>query len=377
MNGRVNLHCNCVAVFVGYRFVDFKQSSVALPDRIFSQPLDCVRKIEIDAASAWTNAAAFVANFLRRTRRNITRRKIAVARIFSLEIIIAICFGDFAWRLLSILFAFRNPDAPIIPERLRHERQLGLMLAANRNTSGMDLCERRVREKRASFIGAIGGRDVAPASVGREIEHVSIAPGREHHSIRRQSLYFSGAEIAGKDSLGMSFDDHQVEHFSLRKHLHCARCDLTAKRLIATKEQLLTGLSTCIKGPRYLCAAKRAVGEQPAIFAGERNALRNTLVDDVIADLSEAIHVRFTGTKIPSLYRVVKQSVNAVPVVLVVFSRIYSTLGCDRMRATRRILKAKAFHPITQFPQRRGRRPAGQAASDDDDLELSPVVRAN
>jgi hypothetical protein len=63
------------------------------------------------------------------------------------------------------------------------------------------------------------------------------------------SLDFSGTEIARDDSLGVSLDNHEVEHFRLGKHLHRARSDLMAKRLITAEQKLLTGLSACVKRP--------------------------------------------------------------------------------------------------------------------------------
>jgi hypothetical protein len=45
------------------------------------------------------------------------------------------------------------------------------------------------------------------------------------------------------------------------------------------------------------------------------------------------------------------------------------------MRAPRRILKTKTFHPVSQFSQGRRGRSAGEAAADDYDLKFSPVVR--
>src|SRR6266511_3939147 len=265
---------------------------------MFSQPLDCVGKIEIDAAAAGSDAAAFVANFLCRARRNIARRKVAIAWIFSLEIIIAIRLVNFTGRLVAIFLTFRNPDASIIPERLGHERELGLVFATDRDAGGMNLREGRIREERASFVSTICGRDIASARVGREIKHVSISASREHHSIRSVSLDFSGTEIAGDDSLGMSLNNHQVEHLSLWKHLHCAGRDLTAKRLITAEQKLLTGLSARVERDRHLGAAEGTISQQAPIFAGKWHALRDALVDDVIGDLSEPIHIRFTGTKI-------------------------------------------------------------------------------
>ena len=241
----------------------------------------------------------------------------------------------------------------------------------------MNLGEGWIRKERAPFVSAIGGRDIAAACVSREIKHISISAGREHDSIRCVSFNFSRIQASGHDSLGVSVDNHEVEHFRLGKHLHRAGRDLTAKRLITTEQKLLSGLSARVEGARYLRAAKGAVGQQSAIFAGKRHALRNALVDDVIGDLSEAIHVRFTGAKVAALDGVVKQSVNAVAVVLIIFRRVDPTLGCNRMRASRRILETKTFHSITKLAQRRRSRSAGQTASYNDDLEFSPVIWAN
>src|SRR6266545_2168075 len=166
MNGRVDPHRHFIGVFAGDLFVDLKQIPVAFPDGMFSQALDSVGKIEIDAATAWANAPAFVTNFLCRARRNIAWRKIAVARIFSLEIIIAIGLRDFAWRPVAIFLTLRHPNASIVPQRLGHERELGLIFASDRDAGGMNLREGWVRKERAPFVSAIGGGDVAAARVG-------------------------------------------------------------------------------------------------------------------------------------------------------------------------------------------------------------------
>ena len=68
MHRRINSHRHFVGVFAGDFFVDFEQISVAVPNRVFAQAFDRVGKIEIHAAPAGTDAAAFIANFLRRAR---------------------------------------------------------------------------------------------------------------------------------------------------------------------------------------------------------------------------------------------------------------------------------------------------------------------
>ena len=47
----------------------------------------------------------------------------------------------------------------------------------------MNLREGRIRKERASFVRAIGGRDVAAARIGREIKNVPISTGREHDGV--------------------------------------------------------------------------------------------------------------------------------------------------------------------------------------------------
>src|SRR5438105_10983373 len=115
------------------------------------------------------------------------------------------------------------------------------------NAGGMDLSKTRVGEERAFFVGAIGRRDVAAARVGREIKNISVTAGREHDRIGCDVVDPTGAQISSDDSLGMSFDNYDVEHFGLRKHLHGAGGDLPAECLITAKQKLLAGLAACVK----------------------------------------------------------------------------------------------------------------------------------
>src|SRR5438132_11654271 len=110
------------------------------------------------------------------------------------------------------------------------------------NAGGMDLGETRIGKKRAFFVGAIGRRDVAAARVGREIKNISVTAGREHDRIGCDVVDPTGAQISSDASLGMSFDNYDVEHFGLMKHLHDAGGDLQAACLITAKQMLLDGL---------------------------------------------------------------------------------------------------------------------------------------
>jgi hypothetical protein len=68
MHGGINSHRHFVGVLAGNFFVNVKQVSVALANRLDAESFNRIRKIEIYAASARTDAAAFVANFLRSAR---------------------------------------------------------------------------------------------------------------------------------------------------------------------------------------------------------------------------------------------------------------------------------------------------------------------
>ena len=75
-------------------------------------------KIEINAEPAGADAAAFVARFLRGARGDVARREIAEARIFALEIIIALGFGNLARRPLVASSLLRHPNAAVVAQRL-------------------------------------------------------------------------------------------------------------------------------------------------------------------------------------------------------------------------------------------------------------------
>ena len=75
--------------------------------------------------------------------------------------------------------------------------------------------------------------------------------------------------------------------------------------------------------------AERPVGQQAAIFPGEGNALSDALIDDVDADLGQAINVRFATAKIAPLDGVIIEPFDAVAVVGVVLGGVDATLGRD------------------------------------------------
>src|SRR4051812_18570382 len=101
----------------------------------------------------------------------------------------------------------------------------------------------------------------------------------------RVSLDRAGDEIAHEDATRLAVHRHEVEHFTIRKGPDGALLDLPHHRLIRAEQELLTGLAARVKRPRHLRAPKGTIVEQSAVLTREGNTLRDTLVDDVDAQL--------------------------------------------------------------------------------------------
>ncbi len=99
----------------------------------------------------------------------------------------------------------------------------------------MDFGEAGIGKERAFFVSPISRGDVASTRVGREVKNISVTAGGENDRVRGDIIDLTRAQIPGDDSLGVSIDNYNVEHFGLRKHLHGAGGDLPAKRLITAE----------------------------------------------------------------------------------------------------------------------------------------------
>src|SRR5450759_5232091 len=114
----------------------------------------------------------------------------------------------------------------------------------------MNLRVTGVGEERPFFISAVCCGDVAAARVGREIENISIATGREDYGIARVRFDSPGNQTPRDNPFGMAVDQNEIEHLRLRKHLDVARRHLATERLIGAKKKLLPGLPPRIERPR-------------------------------------------------------------------------------------------------------------------------------
>src|SRR5262245_52138882 len=376
MHGRVNAHRLFVGVLGRDALVHLEQVAVALLDHAFAEALDRVGKIEVDAAPAGADAATLVADLFGRARRDVARRQIAVARVFAFEVIIALVFEDLV-RAAAVAGLLRRPDSAVVAERFGHQRQLRLIIAAGGDAGRVDLRVAGVGEERALLERAVGRRHVAALRVGREEEDVAVAARGQHDGIRRVGLDFARHQVARDDPFGVAVDQNYVEHLGSRIHLHRAGVNLAAHRLVRPEQQLLPRLSARVKRARDLRAAERTVVQQPAVFARERHALRHALVDDVHADLGQAVNVGFTRAEVSALDRVVKQAVDRVAVVAVILRGVDAALRGDGVRAARAVLETKGLDVVAEFAQRGRRRSARQSRADDDDVEFAFIGRVD
>src|SRR5205085_4557532 len=116
--------------------VHLEEISVTLFDRRATETADCVSEIEINAATAGTDSASVVARFFRSARCNVARREISEARVFALEVVIALRLRNLL-RTARVALRFRHPNAAVIAQRLRHQRQLRLVIAGLRDACRM------------------------------------------------------------------------------------------------------------------------------------------------------------------------------------------------------------------------------------------------
>ena len=175
------------------------------------------------------------------------------------------------------------------------------------------------------------------------------------------------------DAARLPVDEDEIEHFPARKQRDVAGVDLAEHRLIRAEQQLLAGLAAGVERSRHLRAAERPVVQQPAVLAGERDAGRDALVDDVDAELCEPIDVGLARAIVAPLDGVVEQAIDAVAVVPVVLRSVDAALRGDAVRAARAVENAEQLDAIALLAERGGGRRSGQPGADDDDFVFAAV----
>ena len=97
---------------------------------------------------------------------------------------------------------------------------------------------------------------------------------------------FPCGKIANDDTLGMAFNDDEVEHLGARMHGDASAVDFFFECLVAANKKLLASLASGVKCPLHLSSAERTVVEESTVFAGEGNTLSNALVDNLSRNFS-------------------------------------------------------------------------------------------
>ena len=267
MNGWVDLHRRLVRVVAGDLLIHLEEVSIAGADGIFAVAGDGIGKVEIHSQSGNCDTAFVIAGFFGGPGSDVAWAKVAEGGVLALKIVVAIFLGD----VRRFLFAFAdcfgvfarlwNPDPPIVTEGLGHEGQLGLIVATNRDTGWVDLGVAGVCHVGAPLVRAVGGHDIAAHGISGEVKNVSVSPGGEDHRIGGVRGDCTGDEITNDDAFGVSVYDHKIEHLVASVHFDTAFRDFLGEGLIASDQELLTGLAAGVKSAFDLCSSEGAVVE--------------------------------------------------------------------------------------------------------------------
>ena len=237
----------------------------------------------------------------------------------------------------------------------------------------MDLREAGVAEVGALAVRTPDGGRVAAHRVGGQEEHVAVAAGGQDDRVGDEGLKLAGGHIAGDDAARLALVDDELDHLVAGVFLDGTGRDLALERLVGADQELLTCLATRVERTGHLHATEGAVVEEAAVLAGEGDALRDALVDDVGADLGEAVDVVLTSAVVAALDRVVEETVDGVVVVAVVLRGVDTTLSGDGVRAAGGVLVEEAVDVVAHFAERGGGSAASEAGADDDDAQLTAV----
>ena len=357
-----------------------EEVAVTLGDALVAEALDGVREVKIDGLAGLVDAEAGVAALLGGTGSHVARDEVAEGRVAALEIVVAVLLRDLGGldlmlaELLHILQLLGHPDTAVVTQGLAHQGELALLVAVDRDTGRVDLREARVAEEGALAVALHRGGAVAVHGVGGEEIGIAVAARRDHDGVGAEALQLAGDEVAGDDALGLAVDDHQVEHLMTRVGLDAAVGNLLVQGSIRTQEELLAGLALGVERTAHLHAAEGAVGEVSAVFTGERNALRDALVDDGGAHLGQTVDVGLAGAVVTTLDGVVEQTIDRVVVILIVLGSVDTALRSDGVRPARTVADAENLDVVAEFAQGGGCRRAAETGTDHDDLKLSLVV---
>ena len=239
----------------------------------------------------------------------------------------------------------------------------------------MDLREAGVCERGAAAVRSPRRGDVAAHRVRREVVDVAVAARRQHHGVGGVALDLPRDQVAGDDAARLAVHDHDVEELVAVVNGRGALSHLALECRVGAKEELLPGLAAAVEGALDEDAAERARRQHAAVLAVERDALGDSLVDDVGGGLSEAPDVRLARAEVAPLDRVDEEALDRVALVRVVLGRVDAPLGRDGMGSPGRVLEAERVDCIALAGQGRRRARARKTGADNDHTMVGALAR--
>src|SRR5699024_6321808 len=231
----VDAHGHFPGVLPGDLLIHLEQVAVLARHCIRAQALDGFGEVQVNPAPAGAHTASFVADLLGGAGGDVPRDQVAEGRITPFQEVVAFLIGDVP-RVPVVATLLGNPDAAVVAQRLAHQRQLGLVVAGDRDAGGVDLGVARVGEVGALAVRAPGGGGVAAHGVGGQEVHVAVAAGAQHHHVGGVGLDLAGDHVPHHDASGAAVDHDQFEHLVAGVHLHVAGSDLPLQGLVGAQQ---------------------------------------------------------------------------------------------------------------------------------------------
>ena len=217
MGGRCDAHGDAQGIVAREVFVHLEEVTVALAERVGAETLHSIGEVEIDATRTRADASPVVAHRLDRARSHVAWHQVAVTRIPALEEIVPLGLRDVLGAAV-VACAEWHPDAPVVAQRLGHERELRLMCARGGQARGVELHEAGIGERRAAAVRPPDGRRVRGLGVGRQEVDVRVPAGRQYHRVRDVRLERARDQVARDHATRPAVDHQQIEHLAPGQH---------------------------------------------------------------------------------------------------------------------------------------------------------------
>ena len=350
VDGRIYHHRHLVGVVVGDFLVHLEEVAILLLHNIAPKAVDSVSKVEVDSQSRGAYAIARVAAFLGGSAGHIAWHEVAESGVAALKVVVAVFLGDVERAFLAatdgfgIFFLLGHPYAAVVAEALAHEGELRLVVAMHGDTCGVNLHIAGVGEGSTAAMAHPCGRAITVHSVGAEVIDIAIAARAKHHGMSCIAFQLASGEVADNNAAGASLFHYEIHHLCALVQHYGATGYFATQSSVSTQQQLLPRLPTGVECSGDLCAAEGAVVEQSAVIARKGYSLRHALVNNVAADLCQAVDVGLASAVVASLDGIFEEAFHAVAIVLVVFGGIDASLRGDGVCATGGILNAEDVH---------------------------------